>query len=62
MEDHFGEVEVGGIYFIQVTVDDVIYNLWDMKETNYVMSMMATGGRILEYGACNDTVRRWKGN
>ena len=32
---------------IQGKVDDFIYNLWGMKEPNYVMRMMATGGRIL---------------
>ena len=29
---------------IQGKVDDVIYNLWGMKEPNYVMRMIATGG------------------
>ena len=28
IEDHFREVEVGETYFIQGTVDDIIYNLW----------------------------------
>ena len=31
MEDHFGGVELGNIYFIQGTVDDFVYNLWGMK-------------------------------
>ena len=35
MEYHFVEVELGGTYAIQGTVDDVIYNLWGMKEPNY---------------------------
>ena len=46
-EAHSGKVEVGGTYAIQVTVDYFIYNLWDMKEPNYVMRMIATGGRLL---------------
>ena len=62
MEDHFGEVEVGEIYAIQGTVDYVIYNLWGMKEPNYVMRMMANGSRILADDTCKETVRTWKEN
>ena len=43
MEDHFWEVEVGEIYYIKGKVNDVIYNLWWMKEPNDVMRIMATG-------------------
>ena len=57
-EDHFGGAEVGETNAIQVTVDYVIYNLWGMKEPNYVMRMMATGGRLLVDNTCKDTVRR----
>ena len=44
MEDPFGEVEVRETDAIQVKVDDVIYNLWGMKEPNYLMRMIYTGG------------------
>ena len=47
---------------IQGTVDGVIYNLWEMKEPNYVTSMMATGGRILADDTFKETMRRWKEN
>ena len=60
MEDPFWEVEVGDTDAIQGTVDDVIYNLWGMKDPNYFMSMMATGGRLLEDETCKETVRIWK--
>ena len=33
-----------------------------MKEPNYFMRIMATGGRLLKDNICNDTVRRWKEN
>ena len=60
MGDNFGEMKVGETYSIQVIVDDVIYNLWGMKEPIYVMMMMmATGGRLLADDACKDTVRIW---
>ena len=44
------------------TVDDIIYNLLEMKEPNYMMSMMATGGHILVDDTCNETVIKWKEN
>ena len=61
-EDDFGEVEVGKTDAIHATVDDVIYNLWGTKEPNYVIRMMATGGRLLAYETCKETVRIWKEN
>ena len=33
-----------------------------MKEPNYVMMMMATGGRLLVDETYKETVRRWKEN
>ena len=33
-----------------------------MKETNYVMRMMDTGGQFLVYDTCKKTARRWKEN
>ena len=60
MEDHFQEVEVGDTNATQVTVDGVIYNLWGMKDPNYVMRMMATGGRLLADETYKETVRIWK--
>ena len=59
-EDNFGGVEVGETDATQGTVNDVIYNLWAMKESNYLTRMMVTGDRLLAYDTCNDTVRRWK--
>ena len=56
------EVEVGETDSTQGKVDDVIYNLWGMKETTYVMRMMATGGRLLVDDTFKETVRRWKEN
>ena len=56
MEDHFWEVEVGETDTIHGTVDDVIHNLWGMKEKHYVVKMMDTGGRILVDDTCKETV------
>ena len=52
-------MEVGETDAIQGTVDDVIYNLWGVKEPKYVMSMMATGGRLLGDETCKEIVRIW---
>ena len=57
-----GWVGVGEIDAIQLTVDYVIYNLWGMKEPNYVIRVMETGGRPLLDETCKETVRRWKEN
>ena len=62
MEDNFRGVEVGEIDAIQVKVDDVIYNLWGVKDPNCVMRMMTTDGRLLEDYKFKETVIRWKGN
>ena len=62
MKDNFGEVEMGETDAIHRTVDDVIYNLWGMKDPNYVMRMMNTGGRLLADGTYKETVRIWKEN
>ena len=60
MEGHFGEEDVEYTDSTHRTVDDVIYNLWGMKEPDYVMSMMATGVRLLADDTCKDNVIRWK--
>ena len=62
MEDSFWEVEVGETYDIQGTVDDVIYNIWGMKDPTYVMKMMATCDQLLADETCNETARRQKEN
>ena len=55
-------MELGDTDTIQVTVDDVIYNLCGMKEPNYVTRMMDTGDRLLADYTCKETVIRWNEN
>ena len=62
MEDHFGRVYVGETYAIQGKVDDVIYDLWGMKDPNYEMSMMATVDVLLADETRKETVRIRKEN
>ena len=62
MEDHFWEVEVGETDAIQGTFDDVIYDLLAIKDPNYVIRMMSTGGGVLADETCKETVIIWKEN
>ena len=49
---------MGESYAIQGTGDSFIYNLWGMKEPNYVMRKMASGGILLENDTYKGTVRK----
>ena len=52
-------VNVGDTAAISGTLDEVKYNLWCMKEPDYVMTIMATGGRLMSDDSCKSTIRRW---
>ena len=60
--DNFWEVEVGETDAIQGTFDDVIYDLLAIKDPNYVIRMMSTGGGVLADETCKETVIIWKEN
>ena len=55
-------VQVGEFNAISGTMDGVPYNLWAMKEPDYVMKMMACGGLLQALDLCKETVRKWKEN
>jgi hypothetical protein len=61
MQQHFDEegMKVGDTDAIQGTMDGQTYNLWGMKEPDYVMRMMATGGALLADESCRSTTRKW---
>ena len=52
-----GGVNVGDNHAIAGTM--VAYNLWGMKEPDYVMRMMASGGLLAAYETCKEAVRKW---
>ena len=52
------EVKVGDVDAITGKQDDVPYFIWGMKEPDYVMRMMATGGPQGETDKCQETKRR----
>ncbi|MFM8622190.1 MAG: hypothetical protein ACKOB3_02265, partial [Holophagaceae bacterium] len=39
--------------------EQIPYNLWGMKEPDYVMKMMACGGILRAFENCKETVRHW---
>ena len=53
-------VNVGDVDAVSGTQDGVPYNLWGMKEPDYVMRMMATGGPNSVDDSCKTTTRTWK--
>jgi hypothetical protein len=52
-------VNVGDNHAIAGTMDGVAYNLWRMKEPDYVMRMMASGGLFAAYETSREAVRKW---
>jgi hypothetical protein len=52
-------VNVGDNHVIAGTMDGVAYNLWGMKEPDYVMRMMATVGPLAVIDTCKEALRKW---
>jgi hypothetical protein len=44
---------------ISGTMDGIPYNLWAMKEPDYIMKMLACGGMLQALDSCKETVRHW---
>ena len=62
MQSHFDEegVQVGDCHAIQGVLEGPTYNLWGMKEPDYVMRMMATGRQLAALDSCNMARRQWR--
>mmetsp|Transcript_5756 Transcript_5756/g.11762 ORF Transcript_5756/g.11762 Transcript_5756/m.11762 type:complete len:176 (+) Transcript_5756:290-817(+) len=58
MEAHIEEMDVGDTDAIEGKMEGFNYNIWGMKEPNYVMRMMATGGALFTEG-CKSVARVW---
>jgi len=54
------EVNVGDVEAISGTQDGMPYFLWGMKEPDYVMRMMATGGPLGARDTCKWAKRKWR--
>ncbi len=53
------EVNVGDIDAISGVIDVIPYNLWGMKELDYVMCMMTSGGALSADDWCKETTCWW---
>ena len=53
-------VNVGDNHAIAGTMDEVAHHLWGMKEPDYVMRMMSSGGPLSVYPMCKEAVCKWK--
>jgi hypothetical protein len=52
-------INVGDCHAVQGMMDCTTYNLWGMKEPDYVMRMMATGRPLRYNKTCMETVHHW---
>ena len=59
MQSHFDGMNVGDCDAIQGVMEGTTYNLWGMKEPDYVMRMMATGGPLDANDSCRTASHRW---
>lgn len=59
IDDHMTDRDVGDVDVIQGNADGVTYNLWTMKEPDYVMKMMATSGILIAEESSRSTSRQW---
>jgi hypothetical protein len=59
MQLYFDGKEVGSIDAVAGTLDGIPYNIWCMKEPDYVMRMMATGRALLADDNCKEVTRNW---
>ncbi len=59
---HFEGKAVGECDAISGKLDSVKYLLWGMKEPDYVMKIMATGGALVSDDNCKKVSRKWTDN
>ncbi len=58
MESHIKEMDVGDTNAIKGKMDGFKYNIWDLKESNCAIKMMATGGSLFTEG-CKSVAHAW---
>ncbi len=57
-DEHFIQKEVGDTDAITDALDGIRYHLWGMKEPDFIMKMMATGGGLYTEG-CKEATGTW---
>ncbi len=48
--------EVRDVNAVQGTIEGMPYNLWTMKEPDYIMKIMATSGSLIAGETCRSTI------
>ncbi len=59
MDSHFNNKQVGECNAIAGVLDKEKYYIWGMKEPDYVMKIMATGGALNADESCKRVMRKW---
>ncbi len=55
---HFQSKDVGDMDIFAGNLDGVEYFIWEMKEPDYIMKIMGTGGALVTDG-CKEVWRKW---
>ncbi len=58
-DEHFESKEVGDMDVVSGNLNGTDYSIWGMKEPNYVMKIMGTGGSLNLEG-CKEVQSKWK--
>ncbi len=59
MDSHFNNKQVGECDAISGVLDEEKYFIWGMKEPDYVMKIMASGGGLISDDNCKTVRRKW---
>ena len=59
VNEHMAGREIGDVDAIQESLEGVTYNVWAMKEPNYVIKMMVTHGSLVVDESCRSTIHQW---
>jgi hypothetical protein len=57
--EHRAGNDIGSVDAIQGFSEGVFYMLWAMKDPDYVVKMMATGGSLMMDDSCHTASCRW---
>ena len=60
IDEHFKDKEVGSTDSLKGRLDGIHYDIFCMKEPEYVMKIMSTYGGLLENDGQKDSVRKYK--
>ena len=59
IDEHFADKDEGGVDSLHGSIDNVPYDIFCMKEPDYVMKIMATYGGLTAHEGQKESVRKW---